>query len=384
MRFDSDFGGPGHGSGLTVELSHRSLDVLQKASSDLAGILGTYPQVTDVDDGFTPGKKQLDFTVLPEGKRLGFTAKEVGRQVRNAYYGAEVLRQQRRRNEIKVMVRLPADERVSEYSVRELMLLTGSGKEVPLLEVVRVTQGRAYTAIQRRNGRRVVSVEGDVSPRSVAGEILSDLKADVLPRLVETYPGLRYSFGGRHADMNESLSSLKISFPLALLAIFAMLAIPFQSYIQPLIVMISIPFGIIGAIAGHLLMGYALSIVSLMGLVALSGVVVNDSLVLISHANRLRKSSAQPVRELIKAAAIQRFRPIVLTTLTTSGGLAPMILETSMQARFLIPMALSLGFGVIFATVITLILVPSLYMIVEDLRNFSGHARSAEDARTVG
>jgi multidrug efflux pump subunit AcrB len=372
MRFESDAGGPGSGNAITIELNHRNLDVLQRASRELAEGLEAYPLVTDVDDGFTPGKEQLDFTLLPEGKSLGFTAREVARQIRNAYYGAEVVRQQRGRNELRVMVRLPEAERISKYHVDELMLQSPDGKEVPLRDVVQITRGRAYMEISRRSGRRVVQVECDVTPRSKAGEIITDLQETLLPRLTANYPGLRYSFEGRQADMRENLSNLKTGFMLALLVVFALLAIPFRSYVQPLIVMVAIPFGIIGAIFGHLLLGYSLSIMSLLGIVALSGVVVNDSLVLVTRTNELRREQGGTALQIIQAASAQRFRPIILTTVTTFGGLAPMILETSRQARFLIPMAISLGFGVLFATVITLVLVPSLYLIIDDIRTLAG------------
>jgi multidrug efflux pump subunit AcrB len=213
----------------------------------------------------------------------------------------------------------------------------------------------------------VMSPSADITPRSKAGEVLADLVKTSLPELMKKYPGLTYSFEGHQADMRESIGSLKVTFTLALLAIFGLLAVPFRSYLQPLIVMISIPFGIVGAVLGHLIMGYDLSVISMFGIVALAGVVVNDSLVMIDFANRIRRE--KPVlraREAIHQAAIQRFRPIMLTTLTTFGGLAPMIFETSRQARFLIPMALSLGFGILFATGITLVLVPSLYVAIED------------------
>ncbi|MFH1214988.1 MAG: efflux RND transporter permease subunit [Pseudomonadota bacterium] len=371
LRFESDAGGPGSGQALTVELNHRSLEVLQKASGKLAQGMLLYPIVKDVDDGFTPGKEQLDFTLLPEGKSLGFTAREISRQIRNSFYGAEVLRQQRGRNELRIMVRLPETERLSLYNIDEMFLFTSNGKEVPLREIAQITRGRAYTEINRRNGRRVVQVQADVTPRSKAGEVLSDLKATLLPQLLTEYPGLRYSFEGRQADMRENMANLKMGFAMAMLVVFSMLAIPFRNYIQPLIVMVAIPFGIIGAIYGHLLMGYSLSIMSMLGIVALSGVVVNDSLVLITRANELKNEGDDLPKHVIRKAAIQRFRPIILTTLTTFGGLSPMIMETSRQARFLIPMAISLGFGVLFATIITLIIVPCLYVIVEDVRTLA-------------
>ena len=195
----------------------------------------------------------------------------------------------------------------------------------------------------------------------------ASLQADILPRLVREYPGLSYSFEGRQADMRESMQSLTQGLMLALLVIYAMLAIPFNSYIQPIIVILCVPFGIVGAIIGHLLMGYSLSVMSMFGVVALSGVVINDSLVLIDYANR-RRNAGDNAHDAVYASGIQRFRPILLTTLTTFGGLMPMIFETSRQARFLIPMAISLGFGIVFATLITLALVPSFYMIVDDLQ----------------
>ena len=370
LRFVSDSGGPGsRGRPLTVQLSHRSMDVLEKASKELADTVSTYPRAKDVDDGFQPGKPQLDFMVTDVGKRLGLTAASIARQVRNSFYGAEAVRQQRGRSEIKIMVRLPLADRSTEQTLGDMLVRTPAGTFVPLREVASFERGRAYTTIDRRNGRRVVQVSADISPRSKAGEILGDLKASTLPSLLEKYPGLSYSFEGHQADMAESLSSLKTNSILAMLIIYAMLAIPFRSYSQPLIVMASIPFGVVGAILGHLVMGYDLCLPSMFGIIALAGVVVNDSLVLVDFANRQRRERGLNAHDAIVSAGIQRFRPVILTTLTTFGGLAPMIFETSRQARFLIPMALSLGFGIVFATAITLVLVPALYMTIEDAQD---------------
>jgi multidrug efflux pump subunit AcrB len=265
------------------------------------------------------------------------------------------------------MVRLPKDERSTATNIDDLLIWTNNGKEIPLREVVEIDRGRAYTEIERHDGHRNIQVTADVTPRPKAGEIINDLERTELPRLIEKYPGLHYSFQGQQAAMGDSISSLKLSFVFAVLGIYALLAIPFQNYILPLVVLVSIPFGVVGAIWGHLLMGYDLSIISLLGIVALSGVVVNDALVLIDHAAHLRRTSNVNATEIIKMAAIQRFRPIILTTLTTFGGLMPMILETSRQAKLLIPMAISLGFGIVFATLITLILIPSLYLVVNDI-----------------
>ncbi len=340
-------------------MSHRQIDVLEKASAELAEAMGFFPNVSDIDDGFAPGKQQIDFRIKPEGRSLGLRSREVARQIRNAYYGAEVLRQQRGRNEVKVMVRLPREERASEYNLEQMILRTPAGIEIPLNEAVDLKRGRAYTTIDRRNGRRIVTVSSDVRPRSQADQVMQSLKADTLPELQQKYPGLTYSFEGRQADRRESMQSLVTGLFMALLVIYAMLAVPFNSFIQPIIIMMSIPFGIVGAVMGHLIMGYSLSVMSMFGVVALSGVVINDSLVLIDSANRQRKSEMN-AHDSIYSAGIHRFRPVLLTTLTTFGGLAPMIFETSRQARFLIPMAISLGFGIMFATLITLVLVPSL------------------------
>jgi multidrug efflux pump subunit AcrB len=381
LKFESDAGGPGRGAAIAVELSHRNIDVLERASAEVAAALRYYPEAVDVDDGFSPGKQQIDFKIQPEAQSLGLQSREVARQVRNAYYGAEVLRQQRGRNEVKVMVRLPEAERITEHSLEEMILRTPAGKEVPLREAVTFTRGRAYTTIDRREGRRVVTVSADARPRSKAGQILNGLKTDILPAIQQKYTGLTYGFEGRQADRRESMSALFKGMGIAMIVIFAMLAVPFNSYIQPIIIMAAIPFGIVGAVVGHLIMGYSLSVVSMFGVVALSGVVVNDSLVLVDFANR-RRNSGQPVSQAVGDAAIHRFRPIMLTTLTTFGGLAPMIFETSRQARFLIPMAISLGYGILFATVITLVLVPSFYLVIEDLKKTAASLFGRPSAQT--
>ena len=343
------------------------MNVLEQASQELAIALEAYPMVKDIDDGFNLGKEQIDFSILPAGRSLGLTSREVARQVRNSYYGAEAIRQQRGRDEIKIKVRLPAEERSTEFSLEELIILTPLGIEVPLREVAAAKLGRAYTSIIRRDGRRVVSVSGDVEPRDQTPQILAALKTALLPPILEKYDGLSYSFEGREADRRESVSGLIKGLLVALVLIYVLLAIPFNSYAQPIIIMISIPFGIVGAVIGHLLLDYSLSLISLFGVVALSGVVVNDALVLIDFANK-RRDKGLTTHDAVRSAGIQRFRPIILTTLTTFFGLMPMIVETSRQARFLIPMAISLGFGILFATAITLLLIPSLMLILEDIK----------------
>ena len=369
IRYSSESGGPGGGAALTVELRHEKVEILEAAAASLAEELEHYALVQDVDDGVEEGKTQFDFSLRPEAISLGLSANDIGYQVRSAFEGTEVLRQQRGRNEVKVKVRLPENERTRMYSFENFILRTPDGGEVMLSDVVDVKVGQSYTSINRRNGLRTLTIEADVRPKSKAGDVISKLDVEYFPQLLDEYPGLSYSYEGRSADQRDSFGSMAITIPMVLLAIYALLAIPFKSYAQPLIVMVSIPFGIIGAILGHLLLGYEMTMMGVIGMLALSGVVVNDALVLISFANERRKAHAS-AHDAIVSAGIQRFRPILLTTLTTFGGLTPIILESSRQAKFLIPMAISLGFGILFATLIALILVPSLYMVVEDCKKW--------------
>jgi multidrug efflux pump subunit AcrB len=365
IRYASDEGGPGGGPALTVELRHDNIKTLEAAAQTLAKELENYPLVQDVDDGVEEGKTQFDFKLRPEAIALGLSANDIGQQVRAAFEGSEVLRQQRGRNEVKVKVRLPLEERTRMYNFEQFILRTPDGGEVMLSDVIDVEIGTSYTTINRRNGLRALTLSADVRPKSKAGEVMAKLDSEYFPTLLNQYPGLSYSYEGRTADQRDSFGSMKITLPLVLLAIYALLAIPFKSYSQPLIVMVSIPFGVIGAVIGHLIMGYEMTMIGIIGMLALSGVVVNDALVLISFANE-RRALHDNAHDAVVSAGIQRFRPILLTTITTFGGLAPMILETSRQAKFLIPMAISLGFGILFATLIALILVPSLYMVVDD------------------
>jgi multidrug efflux pump subunit AcrB len=292
--------------------------------------------------------------------------------VRAAFYGAEVTRQQRGRDELKVMVRLPKPERVSEAAIETLMLRTPSGGEIAFPDAVSITRGRAYDVIRRDQGRRVLSVTADIDlKRTSAGEVLESLTSTVMPEIMGHYPGLSYSFEGERRDQRDSFRALGVGFAAAVFVIFALLAVPFKSYLQGLIVLSAVPFGIVGAILGHVIMGYNLSFVSVMGIVALSGVVVNDNLILVDTMNRLR-AGGMPLARAASEGPIRRFRPVLLTSMTTFFGLAPMIFEKSVQARFMIPMALSLGFGILYTTLIALILVPSLYLIIERARERMG------------
>ena len=366
--FNATIGSTG-GKPVDIELSHSSVETIESAAVELAEELKGYAGVTDINSGVSLGKPQYNFKITPEARSLGITSQDLANQVRWSFYGAEALRQQRGRNEIKVMVRLPEQERKRLATVEELILRSNTGGEIPLSVAADVTEQRAYTMIRRSEGRRVISVTADVDENIAnANEIIDNITKTDLPELLDRYPGLSYTLEGQQREQSESLETMAYGFMFALIAIYALLAIPFKSYIQPLIVMTSIPFGIIGAIIGHLLLGYELSIISILGIVALSGVVVNDSLVLIVTTNRFRADGSTPYEAIIQSAPL-RFRPILLTSLTTFFGLAPMIFETSLQARFLIPMAISLGFGILFATGIILLIVPSIYLIVEDIRS---------------
>ncbi|MCU0303694.1 MAG: efflux RND transporter permease subunit [Thermoanaerobaculales bacterium] len=362
------------GDPISVQLSHRDFDVLLAAVERLKGTIAEYPGARDVADSFLAGKKELKLSLTPEGRASGLTLSDLARQVRAGFYGQEVQRVQRGRDDIRVMVRYPEEERRSRGDIDAMRIRLPDGSEVPFTTVAEVEEGRGYAVINRTDRRRVVTVTADVEESVAnANEISADLRGAVLPALVDDFPGLSFDFEGEQREQRESLDSMKLNFVVAQLAIFALLAIPFRSYIQPLIIMSAIPFGLIGAVLGHMLMGLDLTMLSMFGMVALSGVVVNDSLILIDLVNRMRAEGAS-VDQAVREAGERRFRPIILTTATTFLGLTPMIFETSMQARFLVPMAVSLGYGIVFATAITLILVPVLYRIVEDVRALAGVA----------
>jgi multidrug efflux pump subunit AcrB len=364
----SSAAGPGAGKAVDVQLSHRDSRVLAAASEELFERLREYPTLTNIDNTYSAGKPQLDFSLRREALGLGLTSSDIARSLRSAFFGAEALREQRGRNEVKVRVRLPEEQRSSEYDLEQLTVGTPSGNFVPLTYAADFKRGQAPTAITREDGSRNVNVSGELktgvqSPRPV----LESLERDVFPELGAKYPGLSMRLVGQQRERAESFASLGPNFLFALFVIFALLAVPFKSYIQPVVVMTAIPFGVLGAVLGHMLMGYELSFISVLGIIALSGVVVNDSLVLVDAINQYRKRG-QGAWEAVIDAGARRFRPILLTSLTTFFGLLPMIFETSRQARFLIPMAISLGFGALFVTAIALLLVPSLYIIVEDFR----------------
>jgi multidrug efflux pump subunit AcrB len=363
------------GNPVEVHLSLDDHEQLLAAADDLKRELGKYPGVFDVSDSFLPGKEEMQLKLKPAARSLGLTLNDLAQQVRHAFYGAEALRLQRDQDEVKVLVRYPEEERRSLGHVEEMRIRTSDGQEVPFGQVAEVTMKQGYASIERAQRLRVIKVTADVDESVAnANEVRMDLETRLLPDMKFKYADLRYTMEGEGKEQKESLADVVQGFSVALFCIYALLAIPFKSFSQPLVVMSAIPFGLVGAIAGHLIMGLNLSLLSLMGMVGLSGVVVNDSLVLIDAANRLRDQGANTQESVIRAGGL-RFRAIILTSLTTFAGLTPMLLEKSIQAQFLIPMAVSLGFGVLFATGITLLLVPCGYAILDDVHHMFGVKR---------
>jgi multidrug efflux pump subunit AcrB len=361
------------GKPIDIQLIHDDVTTLEAAAERLATEIGSYAGLRDIDSGVTKGKDQLDFRLTDAALSQGLTEFDLARQVRASFFGAEAVRQQRGRDEVRVYVRLPLEERRSLYNVEELIVRTPMGGEMPLSQAAVVTRGQAYTVITRTDGRRNISVTADVADEDAnSNEINGQIRERELPQLLADIPGLSYSFGGEQERQAETMGALGVGFLLALIVMFSMLAVAFHSYTQPILVMSAIPFGMVGAVWGHVVMGFSLSLMSMMGLIALSGVVVNDSLILIVSINRYREEGMS-TWEAIVAGGARRFRPILLTSLTTFFGLAPMIVETSVQARFLVPMAVSLGFGVLAATMIMLLIVPCSYLILEDARRNAGN-----------
>jgi len=377
------------GSPIYVQFAGADPERLEQAAERLKKSLTEYRGVQDITDSFRQGKAEAKIDITPEAQAAGLSLADVARQTRQAFYGEEAQRIQRGRNEVKVMVRFPAADRRDLGDLENLRFRAPGGVTVPFTTAARAEMGRGPASIQRVDRRRVLAVTADIDPTSDANatEILDDLEAKVLPAILADYPGVRYTLEGEQQEQRETLGGLIRGFAFAMLAIYVLLAIPFRSYAQPLIVMSAIPFGLIGAVMGHLLLGMDLTILSMFGIVALTGVVVNDSLVMVDFINQ-RHRGGEPLRAAIREAGAARFRPIVMTSLTTFAGLAPLLLEQSVQAAFLIPMAVSLAFGILFATFIILILVPVGYYILEDFhdlgRRLLGKEKELKEPRDDG
>ena len=361
----------GSGNAIDLELSGDGMDKLIMATEEVKNSLSRIDGIIDISDSNNLGKRQVVLkSLLPAGESMGLRLSDVAMQLRQGFYGEEVQRLQRGRDEVKVMLRYPKGDRTSLEDVEQIKIRTRTGNEVPLSALVNFDEGRSKSVIRRTERVRAVRIAADIdrgNPKANANRARRTLENETLTKLAERFPGINYAFYGEQKDQARSMEELRSSSIFALLAVFVLMAIPLRSYVQPLIVMSAIPFGIVGSILGHILMGANMSIMSMCGIVALSGVVVNDSLVLVDYVNRHRIKGESLIAAAWEAGAA-RFRPIILTSLTTFAGLSPMLFETDLQAKFLIPMAISLGFGILFATAITLILVPSIYLVLEDFK----------------
>ncbi len=356
------------GEPIEVWLQGHSIEEILDASDELMTRLRQFKGVYQVHSDFSPGKNEMRLELKPEARTLGLTVNDLARQIYAGFYGEEAVRLQRGRDDIRVRVRYTADERSRLADIKNVRIRTPAGREVPLKSVATIWFSPGYSTITRTDGLRRVSVSAAVDTNKAnANEIFDELSHGFFRHLESKYPGLVVSLQGEKKKMQESFSSLYVGFPLAIFGIFIIIATIFRSYVQPFVIMFTVPFGIIGGILGHLVMGYNLSIMSIFGMVALTGVVVNDAIVLIERING-NLAEGMPFFDAIRKGGVRRFRAIFLTTLSTVGGLAPLILEKDMQAQFLIPMALSLAAGVTFATVLTLLLIPSLLVILNDLR----------------
>ena len=381
LRF-MDVAAGGRPIAIDLEISGLNIDQMTAAADETKKQLEKFKGLFDISDSHAGGKRELQLKLKPTGRALGLTQADLGRQVRQAYYGEEIQRLQRDRDEVKVMLRYPKDDRSSLASLSALRIRTPNGIEAPLEEVATATFGANSPTIRRSNRSRTVNVQASAD-RAVAdvSSIESQLERDFLPRLSEKYPDLRFKFVGERKQQKETDSGLGQAAGIALFVIYGLLAIPFRSYLQPFLVMSVIPFGLIGAVLGHLIFGITLSQLSAFGLVALTGVVINDSLVLVHYVNRQRNDIS--VEDAARIAGCARFRPILLTSLTTFVGLLPILFERSLQAQFLKPMAISIGFGVLFATLITLVLIPALYLALEDFRRIIGLRKTNKGERAT-
>ena len=371
------------GAAIDFEIAGRDVQHLRQAAAELRAELARYDGLFDIRDSFRAGKQEIQLSLLPEARNLGLTLSSLARQVRNAFYGAEAQRVQRGEDDVRVMVRFPEAERKSVGNLEDMHIRTPEGREAPFYSVASFQLGRGYSNIRRANGRRVVNVVADVDRETVRPEdVLGSVQDNVLPRLRSKYPALSFNLAGEQEERNEAILGLTYGAVFALVIIYALLAIPLRSYVQPLVIMSVIPFGAVGAIFGHWIMGVDLVFFSALGIVALSGVVVNASLVLVDFVNR-RRRDGMAVDEAIEAGCLVRFRAMLLTSATTFVGLIPLMVNLSPVTIMFVPMAVSLAYGVLFATFITLLYVPVLYRIVDDLFGWDAVAQGVEDRQPM-
>jgi multidrug efflux pump subunit AcrB len=350
------------GSPVDVEMTDPDPQVVEAASQQLMQRLSRFSGVFDIESDQDQGLTEIQLRLKPQARSLGVTLQDVALQTRAAFFGSEALRVQRGQEDMRVYIRLPEEERNSIVDVERFQVRVPGG-EVPLASLAEVSFGEAPSVIRRTDGRRVTTVTADLDSEIVTSQEIADALADeIMPELQADYPNLLYKFGGEQREQQEASGDLGIAFLAALVMIYALLAIPFRSYLQPLIIMAVIPFGIIGALLGHFVLSIPLGVLSMFGIIALSGVIVNGSLILIDFINE-NVREGMDIEEAILTGAKSRFRPIMLTSLTTFLGVAPITFETSLQAQFLIPMSASLGFGVLFGAFILQLLIPALAVI---------------------
>jgi multidrug efflux pump subunit AcrB len=374
LNYRAEIGGWG-GAPISIELKGRNTDALNILSEGLKNQLAQYAAVSDIEDSLSDGKEELQLELKPEARLLGLSLNQVARQVRQAVFGFEVQRVQRGREEVRVMVRYPLEARQSIETLEQMMIRIGPNQEVPLWQVANVFPGLSPDSILRVDRQRTISVSADFDKQQGDLTLVLDEVREWLSQQINTYPGTSFEMAGEARDQAESTNSLTVGAIGLTILIYILLAIPFKSYSQPIIVMSVIPFGLVGAVIGHWIMGMDLTLLSFMGMLALSGVVVNDSLVLVDYINQKRKAGMS-LKEAVYTAGGRRFRPVLLTSLTTFAGLVPLLFEKSTQAQFLIPMAISLGFGILFATLITLFIVPINYLILEDIKDYMRRYKS--------
>ncbi len=375
LTFDSgrNIGGE---SSISFNILGEDIKQLEEASKYLERKLTEYEGVFDIRSSLNVGGEEIKLDIKPQAESLGLSMATVGRQVRQAFYGEEAQRIQRGKNEIKVMVRYPEEDRTSIDNLESMRIRNSNGDEIPFSSVATASFGKAYSSIIRENGIRVVTVSADadssiVEPRRV----IADITENFIPEMKDRFPQLEFDLEGSSSETVKLIQELTNASIAALFLIYILIAIPLKSYLQPLIIMSVIPFGLIGAVIGHIVLNEAISMFSLFGLVALAGVVVNDSIIMVDFINKARQEGMDIIQAVVNSGT-QRFRAIILTSLTTAIGLMPIMTETSTQAQFVIPMAISIAFGIVFATVITLFLVPCLYVLQDDfilkLKSFLG------------
>ena len=372
------------GDPINFQFSGNSLETLNAVGEEVKTHLATYPGVFEIADSLSDGKEELQIELSPQGHLIGLTRADIVNQVGQAFKGLQAQRIQRGRDDIRVLVRFPISERRTIASLNEMLITAPNGRLIPLANVATINPGRGPSQITRIDGYRVLNVTADVDKENTNMVVLLDDLRNFVDSVLVKYPSITYTMEGEQARQAETFGSLSVGVVIVLFAIYCMLALPLKSYVQPLLVMSVIPFGIIGAIIGHWIMGVTLTILSVLGLLALIGVVINDSLILVDFINQRHRNAGEDLLSAVERAGVVRFRPVMLTSITTFFGLLPLLLDQTSSARFLVPMAISLGFGILFATVITLILVPTNLMIADDVaRKFKSRMRNMRGAVTA-